>query len=162
MSSTLTVVTTPTMDGASAILVELVSLQQQELIKIDDAAYVIRNADGKPKVKQAVDLVGQGALGGAFWGMLIGFLFLAPWWGAAIGAASGALGGKAADFGIDDNFIKTVGSRIPPGTSALFLLSHDAVVEKVAPALEGHEFEIIHTSLPPEQEAELRAAFGDE
>ena len=29
------------------------------------------------KVKQAVNLVGAGALGGAFWGMLIGLLFFA-------------------------------------------------------------------------------------
>lgn len=77
----------------------------------------------------------------------------------AIGAASGALGGKAADFGIDDDFIKSVASRIDPGTSALFLLTRDAVLDKVADALRGYDFEIIHTSLPEEQEAELRAAF---
>ncbi len=161
MASTLTVVTTPKMDGAEEILREITLLQQMELIKVEDAATVTRNMDGKPKVKQAVNLVGQGALGGAFWGMLIGFLFLAPWLGAAIGAASGALSGKAADFGIDDEFIKTVGSRISPGTSALFLLSHDAVIDKVAEALKPYEFEIIHTNLPPEQEAELQALFGD-
>lgn len=159
MASTLTVVTTPTTDGAHAILSELASLQKQELISIDDAATVTRDADGKPKVKQATNLVGQGALGGAFWGMLIGSLFLAPWLGAAIGAASGALSGKAADFGIDDEFIKTVANRMEPGTSALFLLTHDAVVDKVAEALSSYEFEIIHTNLPSEQEAELRAAF---
>ena len=126
-----------------------------------DAAWVKRDEDGKPKVKQAVNLVGKGALGGAFWGMLIGLLFLAPWLGAAIGAASGALGGKVADFGIDDDFIKTVGNRIQPGTSALFLLTRDAVVDKVVDALKGYDFEIIHTNLPTEQEAELRAAFAD-
>ena len=161
MASTLTVLTSPTMGGASEILDELASLQSQELIKVDDAALVTRDSNGKPKVKQAVNLVGQGAWGGAFWGMLIGFLFLAPWLGAAIGAASGALGGKAADFGIDDDFIKTVGARIEPGTSALFLLTHGAVVDKVADALKDYKFEIIHTNLPDAQEAELRAAFAD-
>jgi len=161
MASTLTVLTTPTYDGADEILEELARLQRMELIKVEDAATVKRNKDGKPKVKQAADLVGRGALGGAFWGMLIGFLFLAPWLGAAIGAASGALAGKATDLGIDDNFIKTVGSRIEPGTSALFLLTRDAVVDKVAEALERYEFEIIHTNLSAEEDAELRAAFGD-
>ena len=117
---------------------------------------------GKPKVKQAVNLVGKGALGGAFWGMLIGFLFMVPWLGAAFGAATGALGGKAQDFGIDDDFIKTVGSRILPGTSALFLLTHDAVLDKVADALRAYDFEIIHTNLPAEQEAALRDAFSDD
>ncbi len=161
MASTLTVLTTPTIDGDEGILEEIVLLQKQELITVEDAAWVKRDEDGKPKVKQAVNLVGKGALGGAFWGMLIGLLFLAPWLGAAIGAASGALGGKVADFGIDDDFIKTVGNRIQPGTSALFLLTRDAVVDKVVDALKGYEFEIIHTNLPTEQEAELWAAFAD-
>lgn len=159
MASTLTAVTTPTMDGAEAILSEIAALQKQQLIVVEDAAIVTRNTGGKPKIKQARSLVGEGALGGAFWGMLIGMLFLAPWLGAAIGAASGALGGKSADFGIDDDFIKSVGSRIDPGTSALFLLSRDAVLDKVADALRGYDFEIIHTNMPEEQEAELRAAF---
>ncbi len=161
MASSLTVITTPTMDGADEILEEISLLQKMELIKVADAATVKRNLDGKPKVKQAVNLVGQGALGGAFWGMLIGFLFLMPWLGAAIGAASGALSGKAADFGIDDAFIKTVGGRIKPGTSALFLLTSDVVLDKVADALKAYEFEIIHTNLPAEQEAELKALFAD-
>ena len=161
MASTLTVITTPKIDGADEILSEISVLQKMELIKVEDAATVKRSLDGKPKIKQAVGLVGQGALGGAFWGMLIGFLFLMPWLGAAIGAASGALSGKIADFGIDDGFIKTVGSRIEPGTSALFMLTSDAVLDKVAEALSAYEFEIIHTNLPAEQEAELRGLFAD-
>ena len=79
MASTLTVITTPKIDGADEILSEISVLQKMELIKVEDAATVKRSLDGKPKIKQAVGLVGQGALGGAFWGMLIGFLFLMPW-----------------------------------------------------------------------------------
>ena len=161
MATTLTVLTTPTIDGAEKILDVIVGLQKQELIAVEDAAYVRRSLDGKPKIKQANNLVGAGALGGAFWGMLIGLLFAIPWMGAAIGAASGALGGKMADFGIDDDFIKSVGSKIEPGTSALFLLTRDAVVDRVAGALKDYEFEIAHTNLPAEQEAELRAMFAD-
>ena len=115
MASTLTVVSSPKMDGAEEILEEIAMLQQMELIEVEDAASVKRDIDGKPKIKQAVDLVGHGALGGAFWGMLTGFLFLAPWLGAAIGGAAGALGGKATDFAIDDEFIEAVSSRIEPG-----------------------------------------------
>jgi uncharacterized membrane protein len=57
-------------------------MQRQNLITLHDAAVVVRSQDGKVKVRQAVNLVGAGALGGAFWGMLIGLLFLAPWLGA--------------------------------------------------------------------------------
>ena len=62
----------PNTGGAQEALTVLSSLQKQELIKLSDAATVVRKADGKVKVRQAVDLVGAGALGGAFWGMLIG------------------------------------------------------------------------------------------
>src|SRR5210317_207189 len=95
----------------------LVGLQKLQLISLSDAAVVVRREDGKVKVKQAVSLVGAGALGGAFWGMLIGLLFFAPWLGLAIGAASGALGGALSDYGVDDKFIKEVGSKIEPGHS---------------------------------------------
>ena len=77
---------------ADALMDKLAKLEKQHLVSLDDAAVVVRKADGKVKVKQAQSLVGAGAVGGAFWGMLIGLLFLAPWLGMAIGALSGALG----------------------------------------------------------------------
>ena len=83
----------------------LVDMQKQEIISLQDAAVVIRKQDGKVKVKQAQSLVGVGALGGSFWGLLIGLLFLAPWLGLAIGAATGAVAGKLTDTGVDDKFI---------------------------------------------------------
>ncbi len=138
----------------------LKSLQDQHLIKVEDAAIVTRQPDGKVKVKQSRDLVGEGALGGAFWGMLIGLLFFMPFLGAAIGAGAGALAGKFSDIGIDDNFIKQVGSSIHPGESALFLLVRDAVADKVIPQLRQYKFEVIQTSLSNEDEAKLREMLG--
>jgi uncharacterized membrane protein len=137
-------------------------LIKQHLITLDDAAVVVRKQDGKVKVKQAVNLVGEGALGGAFWGMLIGLLFWMPWLGLAIGAASGALAGKLSDVGVDDNFIKEVGNKIEPGHSALFLLVREATTDKVIDALKPYGGEIIQTSLSAEDEAKLKAAFGVE
>ncbi len=46
-------------------------------------------------------------------------------------------------------------------TSALFLLTNGAVLDKIAIALKGQSFEVLSTNLPKEKEAELRAAFGD-
>ena len=97
--------------GAAQMRDKLAGLQKLQLISLSDAAVVVRRQDGKVKVKQAVSLVGAGALGGAFWGMLIGLLFFAPWLGLAIGAASGALGGALSDYGVDDKFIKEVGQQ---------------------------------------------------
>src|SRR5436190_20899448 len=94
--------------GAANMLAEAGRLQKMQLLAIDDAATVVRHADGKVKVKQANSLVGAGAFGGAFWGMLIGLLFFAPWLGLAVGAITGALAGKASDSGLAGQFIKRV------------------------------------------------------
>lgn len=142
------------------VLGTLKQLQDQQLIKVEDAAVVTRQMDGKPKIKQANNLVGVGALGGAFWGLLIGLLFFMPLLGAAIGAGAGALGGKFSDIGINDDFIRQVGSSIQPGQSALFLLTRDAVADKVLPQLRQFKFELIQSSLSTEDEAKLHEMLG--
>jgi uncharacterized membrane protein len=149
-------------DEASAFQMrdKLLQLQKQELITLADAAIVTRKANGKPKVKQLQSLVGAGAVGGAFWGMLIGLLFFAPWLGMAAGALGGALGGKFTDIGVDDKFIKEVGETIEPGQSALFLLVVKSTPDKLLPELQSFNARVLQTSLSNEQEAQLREAFG--
>ncbi len=85
--------------GAGETLDEIGALQKQNLITLEDAATVVRGKDGKPKVKQAVSLVGAGALGGAFWGMLIGLLFFMPFLGLAAGALGGPWGASSRTSG---------------------------------------------------------------
>ena len=147
---------------ADELMGKLGKLQKERLITLDDAAVVVRKQDGNVKVKQAHSLVGSGAMGGAFWGMLIGLLFLAPWLGLAIGAVSGALAGKMTDIGIDDNFIKEVGATIKPGNSAAFLLVRESTPDKVLDELKGFNGTVLKTSLSKENEAKLKVAFGAE
>ena len=142
--SSLVVLAFPDESGAQNVLTVVTDLQKQNLIALDDAATVVRGQDGKPKVKQATSLVGAGAWGGAFWGMLLGLLFFAPWLGMAIGALSGALAGKFADIGIDDKFIRDVQQKIPPGTSALFLLVRRATMDRVLAALQPEPEQHLH------------------
>lgn len=140
----------------------LQGLQTQGLIVIHDAAVVSWPADKKkPKTKQLNSLTGAGALGGSFWGFLFGLIFFVPFLGLAIGAAIGALSGSLADVGIDDNFIASVRDQVVPGTSALFLLSEGAVMDKVRDAFTGIEPELIQTNLSKDQEDALREAFAD-
>lgn len=146
--------------GAGALRERLLQLQKQHLISLEDAAVVVRNQDGKAKVKQLHSLVGAGALGGAFWGMLIGLIFFMPWLGLAAGALGGALGGKFTDVGVDDKFIKEVGETIQPGQSALFLLVVSATGDKVAEELKDVKATVIQTSLSEEAEAKLRDTFA--
>ena len=149
-------------DEASAgmFLREVGDLQKEGLIQLDDAATVVRDKNGKAKVRQANSLVGTGALGGAFWGMLIGLIFFVPVLGMATGAALGALAAKGSDYGIDDDFIKDLGEKLQPGSSAIFLLVRQAEPEKVIGRLQRFKGEVIHTSLSPDQEAQLKEAFS--
>jgi uncharacterized membrane protein len=146
--------------GAQQTLSEVERLHKQNLIEVDDAATAVRHAGGKVKVKQAQNLAGAGALGGAFWGMLFGLLFFVPFLGMAVGAATGALFGKAADFGINDDFVREVSDAVQPGNSALFLLVHGAQEDKVIEALKPYGGHVIHTSLSKAEEARLKEAFA--
>ena len=67
-----------------------------------------------------------------------------------------------ADVGIDDDFIKSVRDKVTPGTSALFLMSSDAVLDKVRDAFAETDPELIQTNLSDEEEATLRQAFVDD
>lgn len=160
--SDLIVLTFKTETGAEEMRDDLMRLQKEHLITLDDAAVVVRKQDGKPKVKQMTGLVGAGALGGAFWGMLIGLLFFAPWLGLAIGAVTGAVAGGLTDIGVDDKFIKEVGEQIEPGDSALFLLVREATPDKVMDELRKFDAKVFQTSLSKEDEEKLRASFGAE
>lgn len=158
--ATLTVWKFDTYDGADQAEAVLERLAKEELITIEDAAVVSWPANKKsPNTRQLHGLTGPGALGGAFWGLLFGLLFFVPLLGMAIGAASGALGGAMADVGIDDDFISSLRSKIQPGTSALFVMTSDAVLDKVRDEFADLHPELVHSNLSAEQEDRLRAVF---
>jgi uncharacterized membrane protein len=148
--------------GAGELRDELKRLQKEHVLKLEDAAVVIRKKDGKVKVNQATSLVGVGALGGSFWGLLIGLLFMAPWLGLAVGAVTGAIAGKSTDFGLDDEFIKEVGETVEPGHSALFLLVREITPDKVLDDVKRYNPKVLRTSLSQEDEAKLKEAFASE
>jgi uncharacterized membrane protein len=160
--ATLTVWKFPTPLGAEQAEHTLEQLSKQELIKIHDAAIVsFPEGAKKPKTKQLNNLTAGGALGGSFWGLLFGLIFFVPLLGLAVGAAMGALSGSMADVGIDDDFIKTMRDQITPGTSALFVMSSDAVIDKVHAAFEGQPMQLVQTNLSSDEESKLRDVFAD-
>ena len=155
-------------DEADKVLNKLVMLQKEYLVDLEDAVIVVRDENGKVHLKQSVNLTAAGAVSGgvsgSLFGMLIGLLFLNPLAGFAIGglagAGAGALSGALSDYGIDDNFIKSLGENIPKSSSALFVLLRKAQPEKVLAEFEGQKARILKTSLSPEQEAKLQEALS--
>ena len=135
---------------------ELVKLQKEYLVKMEDAVVVTKDKEGKVKLHQAVNLTAAGAVGGTFWGMLIGMIFLNPLLGAAVGAGAGALSGKLRDIGISDDFMKELGETLKNNTSALFVLVRKVTPDKVLEELKDFKGKVLKTSLTKDKEEELR------
>ena len=141
---------------AFAMRAELAKMQKEYLIDMEDVVVVTKDENDKVKLHQAVNLTASGAVGGTFWGMLIGMFFLNPLLGAAVGAGAGAISGKLSDIGVSDTFMKELGETLTPGTSALFVLVRKATPDKVLEGLKGFKGKVLQTSLTKDKEDELR------
>jgi uncharacterized membrane protein len=149
-------------DGAVNALSLLERMQKEELLTVNDGAYVSwPEGKKKPKTEQLRNLKAAGALGGSFWGLLFGLIFFVPLLGMAVGAAMGALSGAMVDVGISDDFIRKVRDQVTPGTSALFVMTSNVVVDKVLEEFKETGATLISTNLSHEQEAKLKEAFAD-
>src|SRR6185295_4588187 len=130
-------------------------LMKEHSIELEDAVIVEHRAGGKIKLHQP-SMAGLGAASGALWGGLIGLIFFVPLFGLAIGAASGAAAGALSDHGIDDNFMKELGNKLPEGGAAVFVLVREATADKVVPEISRFGGHVIQSSLSNEQETALQ------
>ncbi len=158
--SDLLVIEFPSEEKAEGVREMLLAMQQEYLIELGDAVVAVKDANGRIKLNQLFQPVKQGAVSGLFWGSLIGLLFLNPLAGAAIGAASGALGGKLTDLGINDEFMKQAARTLQSGNAALFLLIRKMTSDKVLAALHGAGGTVLRSSFDETKEEALQAALA--
>jgi len=148
-------------DAATAfeMRAELVKLQKEYLLEMEDVVVVTRSADDKVQLHQVANLTAMGALGGGFWGAMIGLLFLNPLLGAAVGAGAGALSATYTDIGINDGFMRDLGQTLTPGTAAVFLLVRNIRPDRLVERLGAFHAKgrVLQTSLTKSDEASLRA-----
>ena len=78
-----------------------------------------KDSKGNIRLNRLINSTAVGAVSGTFWGTLIGLIFLMPLAGAALGVASGTLGGYLTDVGIDDKWMKETAARSTRNRSAL-------------------------------------------
>src|SRR6516164_1987415 len=145
---------------AEEVRLALLKMQKAYLIDLEDAVVVVRDGKGKVRLRQMYNLTAAGAAAGGFWGALIGLLFLNPLFGFALGAAAGAVSGALRDVGIDDNFMKSLGETLKPGTAALCVLIRQMTPDKVVEELQKFGGTLIKTNLCHENEAKLRDALA--
>ena len=158
--STLVVVSYDNIYKAEEVRMTLRKMQKDYLLDLEDAVVAVKDADGKVKLHQAINLTAAGAVSGGFWGALIGMIFMMPLLGAAVGASAGAASGALTDVGIDDKFMKELAASMNAGSSVLFVLAHNATPDKVLDELRGTGGKVIKTSLTHEDEAKLQAALS--
>ncbi|MFZ2088747.1 MAG: DUF1269 domain-containing protein [Desulfobaccales bacterium] len=143
---------------AEEVRLQFLKMQKEYLVDLEDAVVATKDKDGKVNLHQIHSTVKAGALGGGFWGALVGLIFLNPLLGMAVGAASGAAAGALTDVGINDQFMKDLAANLKPNSSALFVLVRKATPERVLEELQGTGGKILKTSLSHEDETKLQAA----
>ncbi|MDP3553756.1 DUF1269 domain-containing protein [Methylocystis sp.] len=156
----LLVIAFPSEEKAEEVRQKLFTMQKEYLIELGDAVVAVKNADGAIKLNQLFNTTALGGVSGAFWGALIGLIFMMPLAGAAIGAGAGAVSGALTDFGIDDKFMKDVADAVPPGGAALFLLVRKMTTDKVLEGLKGVGGVVLRTSFDKSKDDAIRAALA--
>ncbi len=147
-------------EKAEQVRQKLFTMQKEYLIELGDAVVAVKNVDGSIKLNQLFNATALGGATGAFWGALIGLIFMMPLAGAAIGAAGGAVSGALSDFGIDDKFMKDVAGAVSPGGAALFLLVRKMTTDKVLEGLRGVGGTVLRTSFEKSKDEAIRAALS--
>lgn len=158
--SDLLVIVYPNEATAETVRKRLFELQKEYLIEIGDAVIATKDANGHVKLNQLLNTTAVGAVSGGFWGTLIGAIFLNPLLGAAVGVASGALGGALSDFGISDPMMKDLASSLQPGSAALFVLAQKLTADKVIDRIKDEGGVVLKTSLDRSKEQALRDALA--
>ncbi len=157
---TLIVVTYDSELKAEEVRLSFLKMQKEYLVALEDAVIAVRKEDGKIKLDQMYNLAAGGAINGGFWGTLIGLIFLNPLLGLAVGAGAGAVAGALSDIGINNSFMEELAQQLKPGCSALFVLVHSEITDKVLEELNGTGGKILQSSLSHEDEKRLQAALS--
>ncbi len=156
--SSLIVLTFDNMEEGPKVRSALHDLEKAGRLKMEDAAVIIKDSDGKVKVHgQASSDSTTGALLGGLLGLMLGLVFF-PIAGLALGLAGGALVGHSLGRNVDKKFVQDVEKAMQPGSSAVFVLIGDSDPNAALVALQPFKGTVYHTNLDPEMEESLRRA----
>ena len=147
-------------EGAARAESFLEAAADDGLVRIVDHA-VMSWPEGKdhPEMHHVHGAV-RGASWGALWGLLGGALFLVPIAGAVVGAGIGALVRATEGTGITQDDLERIRTEITPGTSALFMVTEDADIDRLGERFHARDAKLIHTNLTEAERSTLLETFG--
>ncbi len=138
--------------GAAAdVLHKLRSHAADHLVELEDACVARRGADGRLQLIQAIGH--RLPLPGRFWHELVHHLL-------HHGRPADPPDPGTPDCRLEIGFCRQVGAALRPGTSALFVLVHDATAEALIESLQRHRGRILRSTLPKTEEQAIEAAVG--
>jgi len=140
---------------------EVLTLQHDFVVELTGLAIVRVDDEGKSHVETPQKIVGVSAASGALGGMLIGILFLVPFFGFALGGAMGALMGKMGKSGIDEQFRSQVQALLKPGGAAVVIMASKITDDKFANAMKQFGGTLLKTSLSEDDEKELASELSE-
>jgi uncharacterized membrane protein len=149
-------------DGAARSVTALRAAEADGIVKLVDHAVVSwPQGAARPVTEQGHEDRWHSTGWGAFWGVLLGTLFLMPVAGALAGAGLGALSGAMKGVGIGKEQIEEIRSQVTEGTSALFVVTEEADLDRLGERFHGWEGKLVTTNLTAEERNLLHETFGE-
>jgi uncharacterized membrane protein len=148
---------------AERVRLDLLQMQHEHLVDLEEAVVVVHKKDGKVKLHHVTHFTVPVAFGGGFTGSLVGLMLLNPaiaLLGLVVGTGLGAVIGSIKEVGIEEKFMKDLGSHLKPGTSALLIVAKKAKPEAILPELKKFNGKVLQTSLKHDDEEKLQAALN--
>lgn len=150
-------------DGAAHAATILKGTQDERLIKIVDYAVLSWPADAsQPKMKHGHSGRHRSMGWGAFWGLIVGGLFLVPVLGAAAGVGVGAIANATEGVGIGKDDLEKIRTEITPGTSALMVITEEGDLDRVGERFHGMHWHLVGSNLTGPEQRLLMETFGDD
>ena len=148
-------------DEADRAFAVLEGLAREGVVRLDDAAIVVKTSSGKVELHQRRELsTGSGIVAGGVAGVLGGLLLGLPVAATLVGMAAGG-GLTFIDTGIDNSRMKRLGADLRPGQAALCILVSDADWSLLRERMAPFARELLAVELTPEAEAALERREGN-
>jgi uncharacterized membrane protein len=147
--------------GAQRAEATLKQAESEGLVEIVDHAVLSWEPDAeKPELHHKHDSKKRGAAWGALWGVMGGALFAIPVAGAAIGLGLGALAKASEGTGLSKEDLERIRDEVTPGTSALFLVTDNANLDRLGERFTAHDSRLLTTNLTEAERDTLLETFG--